>query len=93
MNKIVEIFKAWGIAFNPNNAESQLAAKRIEVCDSCQYKATIPFPMCTQCGCALKAKIYSPLRNPCPKGLWADADKEYFDMKAQYNKLKNNPNE
>jgi len=93
MNKIVEIFKAWGIAFNPNNAESQLAAKRIEVCDSCQYKATIPFPMCIQCGCALKAKIYSPLRNPCPKGLWKDADAEYFDMKAQYNKLKKDTNE
>jgi hypothetical protein len=32
MNKIVEIFTAWGISFNPNDEQAQLAAERIAVC-------------------------------------------------------------
>jgi len=35
MNKIVEIFKAWGIAFNPNDSQTELAGKRMEICDGC----------------------------------------------------------
>jgi hypothetical protein len=70
MNKIVEIFKAWGIAFNPNDAQSDLAAKRMEICDICESKRTSPVIYCAECGCALKGKIYSPKIGACPRGKW-----------------------
>jgi hypothetical protein len=74
MNKIEEIFKAWGIMFNPNDAPSDLAATRMEICDSCDSKRTLPVIHCGECGCALKAKIYSPKIGACPRGKWTAAE-------------------
>lgn len=88
MNKIVEIFKAWGIAFNPDDKQAELAAQRMEVCDSCNFKKTTPVIHCGQCGCALKAKIYSPVNGACPEGKWNKVDNDYFQAKFQYEKLK-----
>lgn len=76
MNKIREIFTAWGILFNPNERQNELAAKRLAVCEACEFKSDVPIKRCTVCGCALKAKVFSPVRNACPKGKWADADTE-----------------
>ena len=59
MNKIEEIFKSWGIMFNPNDLQSELAGKRMEICDECDSKRTSPLIHCGECGCALKAKVYS----------------------------------
>jgi hypothetical protein len=92
MNKIVEIFKAWNIAFNPNDSQSALAAKRIEICNSCENKKEVPIIHCGLCGCALKAKIYSPVENACPAGKWASVDKDGFGMKTNYDKLKEQQN-
>jgi len=91
MNKIEEIFKAWGIMFNPNDAQSELAAARMEICDDCDSKKTIPFIHCGECGCALKAKIYSPKMGACPKGKWMEVEHNWYQQnnKAIYDKLKN----
>jgi hypothetical protein len=78
MNKIEEIFKSWGIAFNPNDKQAQLAAKRIEICNECEFKSDVPVRRCTVCGCALKAKIYSPVEGACPKGKWDEVDAIYL---------------
>ena len=43
MNKIEEIFKAWGIMLDPNDIQSELARKRMEICDGCDSKRTTPF--------------------------------------------------
>lgn len=90
MNKIVEIFKAWGIAFNPDDFESQLAAARMEVCEDCDSKRTVPFIHCAECGCALKAKIYSPKIGACPRGKWVPVEMEFENKKnkLRYNQLK-----
>jgi hypothetical protein len=90
MNKIEEIFKAWGIMFNPNEAESELAGKRMEICDACPYKETSPIIHCGLCGCALKAKVYSPKIGACPDGKWMSVEMEWQHKKdkIQYNKLK-----
>ncbi len=88
MNKLVEIFKAWGIAFNPDDRQAELAGKRMETCDSCSNKKTVPVIHCGLCGCALKAKIYSPVKDACPAGKWKQIDEEYFQAKFQYEKLK-----
>ena len=43
MNKIEEIFKAWKISYNPNDLESGLAIKRMEICDTCDSKKDKPY--------------------------------------------------
>ena len=94
MNKIEEIFKAWSIAFNPNDAQSDLASKRIEICDSCEHKEAIGIgPVlsvyrCNVCGCALKGKIYTPVtyRDPggsCPKEKWKDVEEEWLNSRNE----------
>lgn len=90
MNKIEEIFKAWGIMFNPSDSESELAAMRMEICDGCESKKTIPIIHCGECGCALKAKIYSPKIGACPKEKWLVVEKEWELKKnnINYEKLK-----
>jgi hypothetical protein len=75
MNKVEEIFKAWNIAFNPDNEQSELASKRIEICNSCEFKVTnLGINRCSVCGCALKGKVFSPIKGSCPKGKWDKID-------------------
>ncbi len=90
MNKIEEIFKAWGIMFNPDDLQAELAGKRMEVCDTCDSKRTVPLIHCAECGCALKAKVYSPKIGACPRGKWmaVEMEWEHKKNKEQYNKLK-----
>lgn len=76
MNKLQEIFKAWNIAFDPDNEQAELAAERIEICNSCEFKTTtLGINRCSVCGCALKAKVFSPVKGACPKGKWDLVDK------------------
>ena len=90
MNKIVEIFKAWNIKYDPTHAQSELAGKRIEICNSCEYKSDAVYSKCTVCGCSLKAKIFSPVQGSCPKGFWDTVDRGYDDVQLinNYNNLK-----
>jgi hypothetical protein len=90
MNKVVEIFKAWGIAFNPNDLQSELAGKRMEICNECDSRVDTPFIHCGECLCALKAKVYSPKIGACPKGKWmaVEMEWEHKKNKIQYDKLK-----
>ena len=90
MNKITEIFKAWGIMFNPNDEQSELAGKRMEICDSCDSKRTNPIIHCNECGCALKAKVYSPKIGACPRGKWIAVEMEWENKrnKERYNQIK-----
>jgi hypothetical protein len=78
MNKIVEIFKAWGIAFNPDDAQAKLAGERLSICNECEYMSDNHIRRCTVCGCALKAKIYSPVKGACPKGKWDEVDNKHL---------------
>ncbi|MEY4331776.1 MAG: hypothetical protein RLZZ196_514 [Bacteroidota bacterium] len=90
MNKIEEIFKAWGIMFNPNDFQSELAGKRMEICNECDSKRTSPLIHCAECGCALKAKVYSPVIGACPRGKWTAVEMEWENKKnkERYNKIK-----
>jgi len=77
MNKIEEIFKSWNIALNPDEKQAELASKRIEICNSCEYKiTTLNVNRCSACGCALKGKVFTPAIGACPKGKWDEIDKE-----------------
>lgn len=90
-NKIEEIFTAWKISFNPNDAQADLAAKRIQICDSCEFKDVVETPVvkitrCSICGCALKGKIYTARTymdegGSCPKQKWREVEKEWLEKK------------
>jgi hypothetical protein len=97
LNKTKEIFEAWAISFNPDDAQAELASQRIQICDVCEHKALEPYIRCDQCGCALKAKIYTPKTykdggGSCPKNKWKDVEDIYLKTKDvdTYNKLKSN---
>jgi hypothetical protein len=97
LSKTKEIFEAWAISFNPNDAQAELASKRIAICDVCEHKTIEPYIHCNQCGCALKAKIYTPRTykddgGTCPKTKWKEVEDEYLKTKDvdTYNKLKSN---
>ena len=79
MNKLEEIFKAWAIWYNPNDSQSELAAERIQICDACEQKRITPVIHCGMCGCALKAKIYSPVKGACPAGKWNEIDEKLLN--------------
>jgi hypothetical protein len=74
--KVNEIFSAWGIMFNPNDEQAELAMERIKICDTCEHKKTDPAIHCGLCGCMLKAKIFSPIQGACPAGKWNEVDEK-----------------
>jgi len=87
MNKIIELFTAWGVSFNPNSKQLELASKRLEVCNSCEHKGKNTFfkNVCGVCGCSLKAKVYSPVKGACPIKKWDEIDNNFIkhtDIKA-----------
>jgi hypothetical protein len=92
MNKIQEIFKAWQIAYNPNDLQSALAIDRMQICDSCDSKKETPFIHCGECMCALKAKIYTPKIGACPRGKWVAVEMKWENQKNRnaYDSVKNN---
>ena len=80
MAKVKEIFSAWGIMFNPTDAQAELATERIQICNGCEHKKTEPFIHCSLCGCALKAKVFSPEKGACPAGFWNEVDEKFLNQ-------------
>ena len=76
INKVTEIFQAWRISYSPEADQAELAAERIQICNSCEFKRDNPVVHCSACGCALKKKIYSPVKGACPKGLLNEVDEK-----------------
>ena len=90
MNKVEEIFKSFGIFFNHTDSQFELASKRIEICDSCEFKDIVSIgpvdllARCTVCGCSLKQKIYTPKTyldagGSCPKEKWKNVEQEMLN--------------
>lgn len=83
MNKIEEIFHSWRIAIDPNQEQKELASERIQICNSCEFKKTVPIIYCSECGCGLNGKIFTPLkgteaRPTCPHHKWKEVEEKYF---------------
>jgi hypothetical protein len=85
MAKVKEIFSAWGIMFNPNDAQAELATERIQICNGCENKKTEPFIHCGLCGCALKSKIFSPVQGACPDNRWNEVDAKFLNKDNEAN--------
>jgi len=92
MNKINEIFTSWRISFDPTVPQAELASERIQICEVCEHKETVEivnidiFTRCNLCGCALKAKIFTPKTyldegGSCPIMNWADLEEQYLKKK------------
>ncbi len=77
MNKVIEIFRSWGISYDHTNEQSDLAAARMRICDDCSFKATKPIIHCTECMCPLQKKVFSPRFGACRIGKWDITDKQY----------------
>ena len=102
MKKIAQIFNAWKISYNPTDEQSELAAARMEICDTCEYKtkatAYVPYTHCNQCYCKLDKKVFSTdteytpdtKYQTCPKGFWADVERVWSlkNSKKKYDSLK-----
>jgi len=75
MNKISEIFQAWVAAANPTPEQKAIAEYRSSVCDTCDkkmYITAIATFACSECGCPLSKKVFSPKPGPqaCPLAKW-----------------------
>lgn len=71
MTKIEEIVRAWANAISKPEAETKRAAERMEICVTCEHKRDAPFGFyCGQCGCPLKAKVFTPAEPGCPIKKW-----------------------
>lgn len=81
-----EIAHAWITAKNPSESIKQLANKRVEICNKCEFKKEIIQKIelshiCSKCGCPIKKKIFSPKKGACPDGRWDNIDTEYMKIK------------
>ena len=82
-----EIFKFWGIDYNPNDTRNELASKRIEVCNSCPNKKEIDGVrnVCSLCGCMLKTKVFTQEMGQCPADKWNDVEQQLVKYKIKKN--------
>lgn len=82
-----EIFKSWGIDYNPNDERNELASKRIEVCNSCPNKKEIDGVrnICSLCGCMLKSKVFINEMGQCPDNRWNTVEESLVKYKTKKN--------
>lgn len=78
-----EIAKAWLIAATPSLLQKEIAQKRYNTCLQCVHynpsRAVTHDEYCTDCGCPLSKKIFSPKYNACDQGYWQPTDDQYLD--------------
>jgi ribosomal protein L37AE/L43A len=72
MNKVEEILKAWAIKLSPSEEQNTLAAARLTICDKCPKKKKnhVGIWTCSECGCVLKVKVFTPVKDGCPLKKW-----------------------
>ena len=82
-----EIFKAWGIQYDPNNPKNELASKRIEVCNTCPNKKEMDGVrnICSLCGCMLKSKVFTEEMGQCPDNRWNEVENQLVKYKVKRN--------
>ena len=82
-----EIFKAWGIEYDPNNTKNELASKRIEVCNTCPNKKEMDGVrnICSLCGCMLKSKVFTDSMGQCPDNRWNEVEQQLVKYKTKKN--------
>jgi hypothetical protein len=84
-----EIISSWYSVVKHTTEQKELADKRFEICLLCPSKQEILEGKewslkCGECGCPLKAKVYSPKTyliedGSCPLNKWKDVEIEYLN--------------
>ena len=80
-----EIVNAWYNVVNHTPKQKELADNRLQICLTCPSKKEIlqgkewSF-VCGECGCPLKAKVFSKKsgKKACPLEKWGEAEEIYF---------------
>lgn len=91
-----EIANAWYNTIKHTPEQKELADKRLEICLACPSKKEIlegkqwSF-VCGECGCPLKAKIYTKSTylikdGSCPLEKWKEIEIEYLKNNRKINK-------
>lgn len=67
-----EIAKAWWIASSPTKEQSELAMKRLAICNKCDsmVESVIWKYKCKECGCPIGKKIFTDKMGTCDLGKW-----------------------
>lgn len=75
-DKVKEIAESWIIANNPSEAQLKLAEERLNICKGCDKMelATLGHFKCSECGCPINKKIFSPKYDACPLHKWLDVE-------------------
>lgn len=78
-----EIITSWLIKHNPTKIQQQLAVERYAICEECPSRANVILQQkwtehCSECGCPLQGKIFTPKYNGCPLGKWKDVEEKYL---------------
>ena len=82
MIDVRDILNSWITSFKPSDSQKTLAQARFSVCNACPSKKSVKRPLgftlfCNECGCPIKAKVFSEAINPCPLKKWEDIDKNH----------------
>ena len=75
LSKIKEILNAYAVMVDPTTEQADIAAQRLETCNSCHFMKEVDLgfgmvKICGQCGCVLKAKSFVPEKTACPENKW-----------------------
>jgi hypothetical protein len=75
-DKVKEIAESWIIANNPSESQLKLADDRLKICKGCDkmVKGTLVKFKCSECGCPIDKKIFSPTYDACPLHKWLDVE-------------------
>jgi len=71
-SKISEIVRAWWIASNPTSQQSELAKKRLSICNTCDsmVDSVVFTKKCNECGCPIGKKIFTDVMGTCDLKKW-----------------------
>lgn len=74
IEKIKEIITSYATMVNPTDEQKELAEKRLAICMDCEFwSGNQAIQVCKKCGCATKAKVFSPKgAAACPENKWVE---------------------
>jgi hypothetical protein len=87
---VIEIINAWKNANNPTPKQEELAKLRFNICNDCPSKKILTRKLkiatiCSECGCPISKKIFTPKFNACPLGKWGEVDIELTQQTQKQN--------
>ena len=71
--KIKEIIESYARMVNPTEEQKEVAEIRLKTCMGCEFwgENAAGIQYCKRCGCATKAKVFSPRGlKACPENKW-----------------------